>query len=60
MLPLDDMTGEGAPAEGPLDAFVDLPPFGGEAGAAAPPHLRLSIRGYPATSAGIVVRARIF
>ena len=54
MLPLDD-----APGEGPLDAFVDLPPYGEEAGAGAPqpPHLRLSIRGYPVTSAGIVARA---
>ncbi len=58
MLPLDD-----APGEGPLDAFVDLPPYGEEAagglGAPQPPHLRLSIRGYPATSAGIVARAHI-
>ena len=56
MLPLDDGAGEG-----PLDAFVDLPPYGEEAepAAAATPHLRLSIRGYPATSAGIVARAHI-
>ena len=56
MLPLDD-----APGEGPLDAFVDLPPYGEEAGPGAPqaPHLRLSIRGYPVTSAGIVARACI-
>ena len=53
MLPLDDAAGGG-----PLDAFVDLPPFEeGEPGAWQPPHLRLSIRGYPVTSAGIVVRA---
>jgi SAM-dependent methyltransferase len=61
MLPLDDMTGEGVPAEGPLDAFVDLPPFrDAEPGALPPPHLRLSIRGFPATSAGIVVLAHVF
>lgn len=59
MLPLDD-----APGEGPFDAFVDLPPFGEEAGGAVPaafqpPHLRLSIRGYPATSVGIVARASV-
>lgn len=65
MVPLDSMAGEG----GPLDAFVDLPPFGdapseGDAPAAtaagfSAPHLRLSIRGYPATSVGILVRASI-
>ena len=62
MLPLDD-----APGDGPLDAFVDLPPFAGEApntgsvstGLAQPPHLRLSIRGFPATSVGIVARASV-
>jgi hypothetical protein len=58
MLPLDD-----APGEGALDAFVDLPPYGEEApgpfAAIQPPHLRLSIRGYPVTSAGIVVRAGV-
>ncbi len=55
MLPLDD-----APGEGPLDAFLDLPPYGEEAGSGAPqpPHLRLSIRGYPVTSAGVVAKAR--
>jgi hypothetical protein len=56
VLPLDD-----APGDGPLDAFVDLPPYGEEAaagrGAAQPPHLRLTIHGYPVTSSGIVVRA---
>ena len=63
MLPLDEALGDG-----PLDAFVDLPPFAGEglpngaasgAGLAQPPHLRLSIRGFPATSAGIVARASV-
>ncbi len=58
MLPLDD-----APGDGPLDAFVDLPPYGEEAGwppgAPQPPHLRLSIRGYPVTSAGIVAIAHV-
>ena len=56
MLPLDD-----APGEGPLDAFLDLPPYGEEAGYGAPqpPHLRLSIRGYPVTSAGIVAKAGV-
>ncbi len=52
MLPLDD-----APGEGPLDAFVDLPPYGEEGAGPGSPHLRLSIRGYPVTSAGIVARA---
>lgn len=57
MLPLDDAAGGG-----PLDAFLDLPPFGegAEAGLPQAPHLRLSIRGYPATSAGIVAQAHVF
>ncbi len=50
LLPLD-----AGPGTGPLDAFVDLPPFGEAAGGPEPPHLRLSIRGFPATSAGLVV-----
>jgi len=61
MLPLDD-----APGEGALDGFVDLPPFGDEEtpgknplASAQTPHLKLSIRGYPATSVGIVVLASI-
>lgn len=63
-MPLDD-----APGEGPLDAFVDLPPFGEAeppgrscgSGLARfpPPHLRLSIRGYPATSIGILIHSAI-
>ncbi|MBD0274974.1 MAG: hypothetical protein ICV73_23995 [Acetobacteraceae bacterium] len=56
MLPLDD-----SPGDGPLDAFVDLPPYGEEGGgppaAPQPPHLRLSIRGFPVTSAGVLARA---
>ena len=55
MLPLDDRPGEGA-----LDGFVDMPPYeGAEAGRAGfpTPHLRLSIGGFPVTSAGIVARA---
>jgi SAM-dependent methyltransferase len=75
-LNLDEAGDDGTAAgeEGPLDAFVDLPPFGhegladggggggvsppGGSGAGFPaPHLRLSIRGYPATSVGILVRA---
>ena len=57
MAPLDAALGTG-----PLDGYVDLPPFAGDEGALAaltpPPHLRLAIAGYPATSAGILVRAR--
>ena len=55
MLPLDD--GQGA---GMLDRFVDVPPQDHDAsplGAIFPPHLRLSVRGFPVTSAGIVVVA---
>lgn len=55
MLPLDDGHGGGM-----LDRFVDLPPQDHDAtplGAIFPPHLRLSVRGYPVTSAGIVVVA---
>lgn len=57
MAPLED-----APGEGLMDRYVDLPPFAAEGegsplGALAPPHLRLSIRGYPVTSAGILVTA---
>ncbi len=59
MLSLDDAQGSGM-----LDRYVDLPPFapgpGQDAsplGALDPSHLRLSVRGYPATSAGIVIRA---
>ena len=55
MLPLDDGHGDGM-----LDRFVDLPPQEHEApplGAIFPPHLRLSVRGFPVTSAGIVVVA---
>jgi hypothetical protein len=43
-----------------MDCFVDLSPFG-EAGSPLgvvfPPHLRLSVRGFPVTSAGLIVRA---
>ena len=60
MLPLDDAHGAGL-----MDRFVDLPPFApgpGQAapplGATLPPHLRLSVRGYPVTSAGIIIRAQ--
>ena len=55
MLPLDDGQGLGM-----LDRFVDVPPQEHEApplGAIFPPHLRLSVRGFPVTSAGIVVVA---
>ena len=55
MAPLDD-----APSDGMMDRFVDLPTFGEAAsplGTLHPPHLRLSVRGYPVTSAGILVRA---
>lgn len=55
MLPLDVAQGPGM-----LDRFVDIPPFEPDRvplGVLSPPHLRLSIAGYPATSAGIVVVA---
>jgi hypothetical protein len=55
MAPLDDAQGNGM-----IDRYVDLPPFAEEPsplGAMFPPHLRLSVRGYPVTSAGILVRA---
>lgn len=55
MLPLDDRPGEGA-----LDGFVDMPPYDGAEAARTgfpPPHLRLSIGGFPVTSVGIVARA---
>ncbi|GGC30769.1 hypothetical protein GCM10011504_06210 [Siccirubricoccus deserti] len=55
MLPLDDGHGSGM-----LDRFVDLPPFeeaGSPLGTVFPPHLRLSVRGFPVTSAGLIVRA---
>ncbi|MBL6458150.1 class I SAM-dependent methyltransferase [Belnapia sp. T6] len=55
MLPLDDGQGDGM-----LDRFVDLSPRHEESpplGLIFPPHLRLSIRGYPVTSAGILVVA---
>jgi SAM-dependent methyltransferase len=55
MLPLGEARGTGL-----LDRFVDLPPHMEERsplGVIFPPHLRLSIRGYPVTSAGILVRA---
>lgn len=58
MLPIDH-----GPGDGVLDALVDLPPFDngraatGRGRAPPAPHLLLSIRGYPATSVGILVRA---
>jgi 2-polyprenyl-3-methyl-5-hydroxy-6-metoxy-1,4-benzoquinol methylase len=55
MLPLDEAQGAGM-----MDRFVDLPPYAEAAsplGVVFPPHLRLSVRGYPVTSAGILVRA---
>ncbi|NOG72849.1 cyclopropane-fatty-acyl-phospholipid synthase family protein [Roseicella sp. DB1501] len=55
MLPLDDTHPAGA-----LDQFVDVAPFEEgrvPLGPITPPHLRLSIAGYPATSVGIVVVA---
>lgn len=55
MLPLDDQH-----VPGIMDQFVDIPPFGDghvPLGHAGPPHLRLSVGGFPATSAGIVVIA---
>jgi SAM-dependent methyltransferase len=55
LLALDDGHGNGM-----MDRFVDLAPFGDAAsplGTMFPPHLRLSVRGFPVTSAGIVVQA---
>lgn len=46
---------------GIMDQFVDVPPFEEgrvPLGHLSPPHLRLSIAGYPATSVGIVVIAK--
>ncbi len=54
MLPLDDNQGPGM-----LDRFIDLAPLleaeGPPLGPLFPPHLRLSVQGYPVTSAGILV-----
>jgi SAM-dependent methyltransferase len=55
MLPLDDGHGTGM-----LDRYVDLSPFEearSPLGVVFPPHLRLSVRGFPVTSAGLIVRA---
>jgi SAM-dependent methyltransferase len=55
MLPLDH-----AHPPGIMDQFVDVPPFEEgrvPLGPLSPPHLRLSISGYAATSVGIVVIA---
>ncbi len=45
----------------PLDGFVDVPPYHYQMPEATPlhgaPHLRLSISGFPATSAGLIIRA---
>lgn len=48
------------PVTGVMDQFVDVPPFEPgriPLGPLSPPHLRLSVAGFPATSAGIVVIA---
>ncbi|SDB73446.1 SAM-dependent methyltransferase [Belnapia rosea] len=54
MLPLDDNQGPGM-----LDRFIDLAPQqadeGPPLGPLFPPHLRLSVQGFPVTSAGILV-----
>ncbi len=55
MLPLRDDK-----ADGVLDGFIDLPPFAEQPmapGTLHAPHLRLAYRGYPVTSAGVVIRA---
>ncbi|MCO6416624.1 class I SAM-dependent methyltransferase [Siccirubricoccus sp. KC 17139] len=55
LLPLDEGHGNGM-----LDRFVDLAPFGESSsplGVVFPPHLRLSVRGFPVTSAGLILRA---
>jgi hypothetical protein len=50
-----------APPPGVLDLYVDLPPWPGSEerlrGTVEPPHLRLAIYGYRATSLGLVLRA---
>lgn len=53
--PLDDAHGTGL-----MDRFIDLPPYQPErspVGFLAPPHLRLSVGGFVATSAGLVIEA---
>ena len=55
MLPLDHAQGPGI-----LDQFVDVPPYEEgrvPLGHLSPPHLRLSISGYPATSVAILAIA---
>lgn len=51
-----------SPGDGILDGYVDLPPFWPEEASAPvaglPPHLRLSIDGFIATSIGLIIRAR--
>jgi hypothetical protein len=49
------------PGNGVLDGFVDLPPYLSETTPLRqnhPPHLRLSIAGYVATSVGLIIRKR--
>lgn len=55
LLPVDFDGGSGV-----LDRFVDLPPYAAADGRLAvedAPHLRLSYRGYVATSLGLIIRA---
>jgi len=55
MRPFDDTQGPGM-----MDRFVDLPPYEPgrpPLGFLSPPHLRLSIGGFPATSIGLVIEA---
>ncbi len=56
LLPVDFSTGTG-----PLDSFVDIPPFPQDGAAwdmrlPETPHLRLSVDGFAATSIGLIVR----
>lgn len=52
-MPMDFATGDGL-----LDGFVDVPPFQPGPKQRMAPHLRLNVDGFPATSIGLIIRAR--
>ncbi|MBR0680989.1 class I SAM-dependent methyltransferase [Roseomonas eburnea] len=56
MLPIEEAAGRL-----PLDGYIDTPPYAPMSGKGlalpAPPHLRVSVEGIPATSLGIIVQA---
>jgi 2-polyprenyl-3-methyl-5-hydroxy-6-metoxy-1,4-benzoquinol methylase len=54
LAPVDYDAGSGV-----LDTFVDLPPFPGQSHMRfpRPPHLRVSVEGFAATSIGLIIRA---